>query len=139
MPEMRTVTLPPLSSWPAVELMRVSVFEAKLLTQTDCPGGRHRGGGGVSGRPGDANRQPDLLPGVHIDPRDRPVVLVGDEERAGGHHQPTRLRAHTDRLAHRPKRARVEPDDLAALAVGEPDASAGDDDPDREPADAARV
>ena len=115
--------------------MRVSVFEAKLLTQTDCPAAATAGAGAsVAGR---AMRigGPILLPGMHIDPRDRPVVLVGDKERAAGHRQPTGLRADTDGIAHRPKRARVEPDDVAALAVGEPDASARDDDPDREAAD----
>jgi hypothetical protein len=44
---MSSVTLPPAANGvagepvvaAAVELMRVSVFEAKLLTQTDCPAG----------------------------------------------------------------------------------------------------
>jgi len=72
---------------------------------------------------------------LHIDPRERPAVLVSDEERPGSRDEPRRIVADTDWLAHVSERAGVEPNNRAPFVVREPDLSAGYDDPDREPAD----
>ena len=118
--------------------MRVSVLEAKLLTQTDVPAGaRAKPGASFAGW---AKRigGPTCFPERSVDPRNRPEAGVADEEDSRPA-APSQLGSvpTSDGIADRPKRPRVEPDDLAALAVGEPDAPARDDDPDREPADAA--
>ena len=116
--------------------MRVTVFDAKLLTHTDPPVAATAGA--TASSPGGAIRigGPTFRPECTIDPRDRPGVLVGDEEGAAGSRQPARLRyrpwmgSPTGRSV-----PRVETDDVAARAVGEPDASVRDDDPDGKPAD----
>src|SRR2546427_2275075 len=72
---------------------------------------------------------------MHIDPRDRPGVLVGDEERVAGNRQPAGLRTDLDWIADWPQCVRVETNAVAARAVGAPDVPVGDDDPEGEPAD----
>ena len=132
---MRTVTLPPLSSRPAVELMRVSVFEAKLLTQTDCPAGATEGAGAsLAGR---AMRigSPTFFPEcTSIRVTVPSSWSVTNSEPAATTSQlgfvPTRIGSPTGRSERGSSRTT-----LPSSLVGEPDASAGDDDPDREPAD----
>ena len=81
------------------------------------------------------DRQPHLVLGAHIDPPDRPGIRVRDEKRVAGDGEPGRLRAYVDGFADRLQCGRVQTNDVAAGAIGEPDASVGNDDPDRVPAD----
>jgi hypothetical protein len=60
---------------------------------------------------------------------------VTDEEEASRRLQPARLGADVDGPTDGPKPPRLDATDDASLAIGVPDLSAGDGDPDREPAD----
>ena len=70
----------------------------------------------------DSDRRPGFPSGVHVDPRDRPGVLVGDKRESPATASQLGF-APTGMDPDRPQRARVETDEVAGRAVGEPDGS----------------
>ena len=113
----------------------LSVFDAKLLTQTDCPASATEGTARLWSAGAIRIGSPILFPECKSIRTTVPSSLSETNTESAVAISPLGL-APTRIGWPTVGGARIEPDDLCRVVVGEPDASAGDDDSDR---DAAHV